>query len=118
MPFRSLYLHCTLKVSHAQRCAVEDSRPEQITYAAGIVCNPAGLELESLGKFCKSVIGQHHLGDGTGHRNLVHIGEAAVQIQIGRLCMYSTTLRKEFHSAVEFFLADNPLPVFIAVTNV
>ena len=107
--------HRLLEVRHPQRRAAEDLGPVEIAVPPRVEGDPALLELDRLREVGERVVGQDHLGDRAGIRDLVDIGVAVVEPGEGGLRMGGGELAVEVDGAVVFLGADDGLAVLVRV---
>src|SRR3954447_3283078 len=107
-----------LQVRDPQRRAAEDLGPVEIAVAPRVEGDPALLELDRLREVGQGAVGQDHLGDRAGVRDLVHVGVAVVEPGEGGLRMAGRELAVEVDGAVILLGADDGLAILVRILQV
>src|SRR5436305_9157896 len=105
--------HRLLEVRDPQRRAAEDVGPVEIAVPPRVEGDPALLELDRLREVGERVVGQDHLGDRAGVRDLVDIGIAVVEPGEGGVRVRGRKLAVEVDGAVVFLGTDDRPAIFV-----
>ena len=97
---------------------VEDRRPVDVAVAPGVEGEPGRVALDRLGEVGERRVGQDHLGDRAGGRDLVDVGVAPVQPHVGRVRVGGGEGLEEGDRAVVRLGRDRRLAVLGAVAEV